>query len=136
MQLTVIHQTDENKKIIYKIARVVYAETKAKSLRAVEALTSMIQNLATTSGFSFEQIISDNKLFESLNKTSTNNSFMNVKPTNKGFQMCLRVATRMIQGSLPDCCYGATKFHRDEILPDWATSIGYIADIDGLLFYL
>lgn len=136
MQLTLIKNPDESKSLPYKIARVVYAETHAISLRAVEALTSMIQNISIASGNTLNQIISDNDLFESLNENSPNNKFITVEPTNRGYQMCLRVAMHMIHGTLPDCCYGATRFHRDDIIPTWAISRGYIADIDGLLFYL
>lgn len=136
MQLTLIKNQDKSKYIPYKIARIVYAETHAKSLRVVEALTSMIQNFATVTGYSFDDILNDNSLFESLNENSVNNKLIYVEPTNRGFQMCLRVAMRMIHGKLPDCCCGATRFHRDDCIPLWATSRGYIADIDGLLFYL
>lgn len=136
MQLTLIKNPDTSKAIQYKIARTVYAETQGGSLSAVEALTSMIQNIAAVSGEPFEKIISDNKLFKSLNKESSNHEYTKVKPNERGFQMCLRVAVRMLHGNLPDCCYGATKFHHDYDIPSWAMSRGYIADIDGLLFYL
>ncbi len=136
MQLTLIKNPDESKSIPYKMARIIYAETQAKSLCAVEALASMIQNISGASGISFKQIISDKNLFDSLNKSSPNNKLLNVNPTDRRFQMCLRVVTRMLNGNLPDCCYGATRFHHEDTLPQWAMSRGYIADIDGLLFYL
>lgn len=136
MHLTLIKSSDEKKSIAYKIARVVYAETNARSLRVVEALTSMIHNLSISSGKTFHQIVSDKSLFEALNENSKNNKLTRVQPDNNGFQMCLRVAMRMLNGSLSDCCYGAIRFHREDTLPEWAMSKGYIADIDGLLFYL
>ena len=102
----------------------------------VEALTSMIHNLSISSGKTFNQIVSDKSLFEALNENSKNNKLTRVQPDNNGFQMCLRVAMRMLNGSLSDCCYGAIRFHREDTLPEWAMSKGYIADIDGLLFYL
>lgn len=136
MQLTLIKNPDETKGLAYKIARVVYAETQAASLRVVEALTSMIQNRVFAFGHTPEQIVSDAQLFDVLNKSSPRHHLMQVTPDNRGFQMCLRVATRMMRGGLGDCCWGATCFHRDGIVPGWATSRGYIADIDGLLFYL
>lgn len=136
MQLTLIKNPDETQSITYKTARIVYAETKAKSLRVVEALTSMIQNAAIASGMSIKEIISDKNLFDALNKESPNNALMTTPPDNKGFQMCLRTVTKMLHGNLPDCCCGATRFHTDDHIPEWATARGYIADIDGLLFYL
>ena len=55
---------------------------------------------------------------------------------NRALQMCVRVVARMMHGSLPDRCFGAIRFHHTDEMPDWATSRGYIADVDGLLFYL
>ena len=136
MQIMLIKNPDESLRKVYQIARVVYAETHAVSLRAVEALTSMIKNFAIASGHDVSDVITDKNLFESLNKDSSNHELLSVAADNRGFQMCVRVARRMINGGLPDCCYGATKFHHDGYIPGWATSRGYIADIDGLLFYL
>ena len=118
-----------------KIARVVYAETFAKSLRVVEALTSMIFNQSKQNVESIIDIISDYKQFESLCDNSARHNLLDVDSNNREFQMCFRVAMRMLHGNLPDMCNRATKFHRDEFLPKWATARGYVADIDGLLFY-
>ena len=136
MQLTLIRNTDESKSVFYKIARVVYAETCASSLNAVEALTSMIKNRADKMNLDITDVISDTNLFSSLNTSSPRNQFLSVTVNNPKFQMCLRVVTRMMHGMLADCCYGATCFHHDDEIPAWATSRGYIADIDGLLFYI
>ena len=57
MQLTLIKNPDETKGLAYKIARVVYAETQAASLRVVEALTSMIQNRVFAFGHTPEQCV-------------------------------------------------------------------------------
>lgn len=132
MQLELIKNTDENKRITYKIARVIYSETRAISLPAVEALTSMIKNISCRSGRSFEEIVNDADMFTSLkNKENSKNIDIN----SRGFQMCLRVVSRMIKGGLLDSCNGATRFHHADEMPAWAQSIGYVADIDGLLFY-
>lgn len=136
MQIACIKNPDEKQRTIYQIARVVYAETHAVSLQAVEALTSMIKNISVTSGRNISDIISDKNLFESLNPDSLNHDLLSVVANDKSFQMCVRVARRMMNGGLADCCNGATKFHHDGYIPQWATSRGYIAEIDGLLFYL
>lgn len=136
MQLTLIKNTDKSKSVSYKIARIVFAETGAKSLRVVEAMTSMIKNHAIKFNRDFTDIISDANLFTALNVNSPNHNLINVAADDNRFQMCLRVAGRMLNNSLPDCCYGATCCHHDEYIPQWATSRGYIADIDGFLFYL
>lgn len=136
MQLTLIKNTDESKIIPYRIARIIYAETHASSLAVVEALASMIANLRESSGRPLENIIEDKDVFESLNDDSPRHGDLLADSAGRGFQMCLRVAQRMLGGGLPDCCCGATKFHRIELLPDWAVARGYIAEIGGLLFYL
>lgn len=136
MQLTLIKNTDMGCGLAYKVARVVYAETCASSLPVVEALTSMIANLSSASGREISSLISDSDLFESLHPESTNHENLYVSVETKAFQMCLRVAQRMLRGTLGDKCFGAIKFHRTEQLPQWAIARGYIADIDGLLFYL
>ena len=136
MNLRLIKNPDESKKLSYQIARVVYAETSASSLAAVEALVSMIDNASRATGKSIAQIISDTNMFESLSVTSARHDMLSVPPTSRAFQMCLRVANRMLMGGLPDMCRGATSFHRSETMPDWARARGYILDIDELLFYL
>ncbi len=136
MQLSLIKKSDETKAVAYAIARLVYAETRASSLPAVEALTSMINNISVSAGKNFTEIISDSDMFESLNKDSDHHKYLSTDVSNRGFQMCVRVVNRMLHGALPDSCCGATKFHRVNRLPDWAVARGYIADIDGLLFYL
>ena len=135
MQMTLIKNTDETATMAYKIARVVYAETGATSLAGVEALTSMIKNLSDASGICISDLISDENIFSSLSAGSPRHGRIQVYPNNRAFQMCLRVAKRMLNDGLPDCCYGATRFHHTDILPDWARARGYIADIDGMLFY-
>ena len=136
MHLTIIKNPDESKIVMYKIARLVYAETFGSSLAAVEALTSMISNLCITSRRELSDIAQDNNIFESLNKNSKRNKYLSIDSGNRNFKMCIRVVQRMFNGNLPDSCFGATKFHHIEVLPDWARSRGYIAEIDGLLFYL
>lgn len=136
MHLKLICNPYESKSMPYKIARVVYAETGATSLRVVEALTSMIQNCSYATGRTPMQIASDAEIFDALHKSSPRNAMLTVNADDRGFQMCVRVATRMLHGFLPDCCNGATRFHHADDMPRWATARGYIADIDGLLFYL
>jgi hypothetical protein len=136
MQLTLIKNTDLVSTDAYKIARTIYAQTGASSLTLVEAMTSMIQNISKRTGVSVIDIVRNKKLFPVLNSDSPFNYRMNVSSSDKGFQMCVRVASRMLSGGLGDCCFGATCFHNSDEMPLWATSRGYIADIDGVLFYL
>ena len=129
MQLTLIKNTDVSATQAYRIARTVYAQTHASSLNLVEAMTSMIKNISDKYERNITDVISDETLFP---KTDV----ADVPATNRGFQMCVRVAQRMLMGGLPDTCHGATRFHHADFMPDWAITRGYIADVDGILFYL
>ena len=136
MHLVLIKNPDETKSDIYKIARVIYAQTGAVSLRAVEALASMIANNARANHCACIDVVSDANLFSVVNPASSNHERMYVDASDSRLQMCVRTVTRMMHGLLPDACYGATLFHMADDLPDWAMARGYIADIDGMLFYL
>ncbi len=135
MQMEIIEAHNETMTLAYMVARIVYAETLAKSLRVVEALTSMIFNAAAHDVKNIRHVISDSHIFESLCKDSTRHGFLSVDASRRDFQMCLRVAQTMLHGRLPDMCCHAIMFHRAEFLPSWAVARGYICDIDGILFY-
>jgi len=136
MQLTLIKHQNDFPADVYKIARVVYAETCAQSLRVVEALATMISNGARTSGLSELDFVMKSGLFECLDKKSERHDLLRVNADARTFQMCLRVVDKMLKHNLDDCCFGATKFHRTELNPSWSIARGYILDLDGLLFYL
>ena len=135
MYLSVICNPDEKSKEKYEIARTIYAETGAVSLRLVEAFASMISNAANICGVSEIDIVRDGNKFKSRNTTSPRHEYWNVAANSAAFQMCLRVTNQMLKRTLPDSCCGATRFHHDDELPDWAVSLGYVADVDGILFY-
>ncbi len=136
MQLHVISNKDNAKIAQYKIARAIYAETGATSLRVVEAMASMIANIARLTERAPADIAADASIFESQKTESIRHVMLDVDASNRGFEMCLRVVGKMLRGNLPDSCCGATRFHRTDIMPDWATARGYIAEIDNILFYL
>ena len=137
MQLEIIHNPDESQIVLYKTARVIYAETYPTTLPSVEAIASMIRNIMTQTNRDLIDVISDETIFDSLNANSPRHKYIDVDiKNNRAFQMCLRVVERMVHGGLADTCFGATRFHRADEMPDWARARGYIADIDGLLFYL
>ncbi len=137
MHLRLIKNPDESQKITYGIARVVYATSDgASSLAAVEAVTSMIQNICVKYMRELDDIISDKNIFECLEDSSPRNEFMRADATSRGFQMCLRVVQKMLCGNLDDMICGATRFHYADCEPAWATSIGYVAQVGDMLFYL
>lgn len=137
MQMTLIKNTDLSPKMTtaYKIARIVYAESGGISLPLVTAFTSMIKNLADSTGMSFTDIIQNKNIFPALDSKNPRHAHLYVRADNRAFQMCVRTAYLMLSGGLADTCYGATMFHHADELPQWATSRGYIADIDNVLFY-
>lgn len=131
MQLSLIKNTDMYTRLSHSVARTVYEQTGAVSLHVVEALTSMIKNLSDKTGLDISDIISDKTIFSDENKILNATDYVN----NRKFEMCVRVASRMLSGGLPDCCHGATMFHHADVIPKWAIARGYIDDVDGLLFY-
>ena len=137
MQMDVIKNPNESQIDVYKAARVIYAETFPSSLPAAEALASMIGNIMAQKECDLTDVATDKNIFESLNKNSPRHRYLNDDAkNNRALQMCVRVVERMLHGKLPDACFGATRFHHADEIPDWATSRGYIADVDGLLFYI
>ena len=136
MQLKLITNSDDTQSVPYKLARIIFAETDAKTLSVVEAMASMIYNIHIKYGKSFEAISKDFNLFECLNLKSSRNQNLNVDPNTKKFQMCLRAVKTMMHGNLPDSVFGATKFHHANIIPQWAMSRGYISECEDILFYL
>ena len=135
MQLELIKNPDESQIVIYKVARIIYAETYLPTLPSVEALASMIKNITVQTNRNIIDIIDDADLFSVLKPESPRHKYLSVDANEKAFQMCIRVVKRMVYGDLQDTCSGATRFHRADEMPDWAIARGYIADVDGLLFY-
>jgi hypothetical protein len=136
MQLVLIKNPDDTQIIAYKLARIVFAETKADSLQVVEAMASMIYNIHIKYNKSFEDIANDENIFEVLNEKSLRHHFMNVDANNRKFQMCVRVIKTMMHGNLKDTVFGATKFHHSDVMPQWAIARGYISECEDILFYL
>ena len=136
MQLKLIENPDNTKCVLYKLSRIVYAETLAKSLQITEAMASMIYNIHVKYNKSFEDISNDSDIFESLNPDSKYHEYYNVSVNDRKFQMCLRVVQKMMHGKLRDSVFGATNFHHTDVMPTWATARGYIAEFDDVLFYL
>ena len=136
MQLNLFTNDDDTNIVAYKIARIIYAETKADSLSVVEAMASMIYNIHIKYNKSFDDIADDKTIFDVLNDESPRHQFLNVDITNRKFQMCLRTVKTMMHGNLPDRVFGATKFHHADVIPQWAIARGYIFECEDVLFYL
>ncbi|MDR1206891.1 MAG: hypothetical protein LBK26_00545 [Rickettsiales bacterium] len=135
-QLTLVKNDDDAKITTYKLARAIYAETLASSLRVVEALASMVANLSNKTGRTLSDIAQDENIFKSLRRESKRHKDLFVDSRTPEFQICLRTVRRMTGGQLKDAVTGATRFHHADNIPEWAAAMGYVADVDGLLFYL
>ncbi len=133
---TIIENYDDEKRIQYKLARVMYAETSGEDLAVKEALAAMILNRHKLLGQSFEAIGEDAALFESLDRESNHHSYLFVDNTDEEFLVCLRTIRRMMLGQISNNIFSAVRFHRNDMDPDWARALGYIYEVGNLLFYL
>ena len=136
MQLVLIKNPDDTQIVPYKLARIVFAETRGTSLQLTEAMASMIYNIHIKYNKSFMDIANDKNIFDVLDEKSERHQYMQVDINNRNFLMCLRVIKTMMRGNLPDSVFGATKFHHADIIPQWAIARGYIAECEDILFYL
>lgn len=116
----------------HQLARCIFAETLASSLCVVEALCRMVQNTKRD----IAEIANDKNVFESLSPASHRHKELLVDYNNAGFQMVLRCVRNMKKGIIQDKIFGATRFHRADIMPEWANSVGSISEIDNLFFYI
>jgi hypothetical protein len=132
--LTLIENPDLPRRTLYRLARILYAETRAASLAEVESLASLVSNLKK-SGRSLSDISEDRLMFECLDRNSARHQDLLIRHDSPALQMCLRTLSRSLSGILPDCIKGATNFHRAEFLPLWSTDIGSIIEIGNLHFY-
>lgn len=136
MQLNLFENPDNTQNVLYKLARVICAETSASSLPLVEAMAAMVYNIHIKYGIDFEDIAENENIFSVLNPKSTRHENLLIPSNDKKFQMCLRVVQKMLNGNLRDTVFGATKFHHTDVMPSWARARGYIAEFDDVLFYL
>lgn len=136
MQLVLIKNPDDTQIVVYKLARIVFAETGAISLQIVEAMASLIYNIYTKYDKSFEDIANDKNIFDVLNSSSPRHKYLDVDSDNRKLQMCVRIVKTMMHGNLKDSVFGATKFHHTDVIPQWAIARGYIMECEDILFYL
>jgi hypothetical protein len=135
MQLQLLKNNDNVSIVAHKVARAIYAETYGAHLPAIEALASMVTNICLHTKRDLSDIVDDPMIFESANKNSARYKDRLADAARPQFQICLRAAKRMMNGQIPDIVMGAKRFHRAEDLPEWATSVGYVAEVGDLFFY-
>lgn len=128
-KLKIFTNYDDTKICESRLARCIYAETLSSSLHAIEQLCVMVRN----TNRDLMEISGDESVFESLNPNSRRHKELLINYDNPKFKICIRAVQNMKK--LPDKIMNATRFHRTDTIPDWATAIGSIAEIDDLLFY-
>jgi len=136
MQLVLIKNPDETQIVPYKLARIVFAETRAVSLQVVEAMASLIYNIHMKYNMPFENIANNKDIFEVLDEKSKRHQYMDIDVNDRKFQMCVRTIKTMMRGNLQDTVFGATRFHHTDVIPQWAIARGYITECEDILFYL
>jgi hypothetical protein len=134
-QLSVIENEDLSKRALYKLARIIYAETHCETLSEVEALATMIANIVKDTNRTPEDIAEDKTIFECLNTNSARHSDLLIRYDAPALQMCVRTMSRALNGLISAPIRGAIRFHRAELLPDWAIAEGTVAEIHNLHFY-
>ena len=127
---------DDTQITVYKLARIIFAETGATSLQIVEAMASLIYNIHIKYNKSFKDIANDKDIFDVLDEKSPRYQYLDIDADNRKLQMCVRIIKTMMRGNLQDSVFGATKFHHMDVIPQWAIARGYIMECEDILFYL
>jgi hypothetical protein len=96
----------------------------------------MIANIRKKQGRDLTELSEDPNAFECLNRASGRHADLLIRYESPALQMCRRTLQRALTGVLPDGVRGATRFHRAELLPEWATAIGSIHETPNLHFYI
>lgn len=135
-QLVLIKNPDDTQITVYKLARIIFAETGATSLQIVEAMASLIYNIHIKHNKSFKDIANDKDIFDVLDEQSPRYQYLDIDADNRKLQMCVRIIKTMMRGNLQDSVFGATNFHHMDVIPQWAIARGYIMECEDILFYL
>lgn len=131
-------------KTIDILARTIWGEARGETLTGKEAVANVILNRFKLSqrrgkmwwGNSVEEICLKPYQFSCWNKTDPNYSKVTtVDETDPQFSICQRIATRAMNGVLPDHTFGSDHYHAATILPSWAESRVSQVTIGHHIFY-
>jgi len=126
------------------LGRTLYGEARGEPLRGMEAVAAVVTNRVRLArqrggywwGDDITRVCLKPWQFSCWNDGDPNrHKIETVKPGNKTFQVCLRVAGRAVTGALEDPTGGATHYHTLATNPPWARGRAPSAEIGGHLFY-
>lgn len=139
-----VQDTDVKVKAIDILARTIWGEARGENLTGKEAVANVVINrLGITRrrgkmwwGNSIEEICLKPYQFSCWNKLDPNYpKVTKVDQSDPQFAICHRIATRALNGVLPDHTFGADHYHTVSILPNWAESRASTATIGHHVFY-
>lgn len=135
---------DTKAKEIDIMARTLWGEARGETLTGKEAVANVILNRLKLSrrrgkmwwGNSIEEICLKPSQFSCWNKGDPNYPKLStIDQSDPQFAICQRVATRAVNGMLPDHVFGADHYHTTSILPHWAESRASLVTIGHHVFY-
>lgn len=126
------------------MARTLYGEARSEGLTGIEAVACVIMNRVQIAvdkggcwwGCTVRDVCLKPFQFSCWNPDDANfDVIQNVSPDDTVFQLCCRVATRAVAGTLKDITGGATHYHTLCVNPAWARKWVPCAQIGNHLFY-
>lgn len=111
------------------LARTIYGEARGESVRGKEAVAAVVMNrfrrARERGGYWWGDTVGEVCLrpwqFSCWNKDDPNfEKIVSVKPADRVFGACLRIARRAVGGVLADPTGGATHYHAKGVFPPWA----------------
>jgi len=125
-------------------ALTLWAEAGTRSVRAIEALASVVMNRvrraeageAARWGRGVAGVCRAPFQYSCWNPRHPRHLMvLAAPPGDPALAMCRRIATRAMAGLLADPTFGATHHHAEEDLPGWAIARTPCAELGGFLFY-
>ena len=125
------------------LARTLYGEARGEGLIGIEAVANVILNrvaLSQQHALWWGKTVSEVclKPFQFSCWTPSDKNFyrlVRVTADNPVFRLCQRVATRALNGALPDLTHGATHYHSKKVSPAWARRLTPVYEYGNHLFY-
>ncbi|MDW3205726.1 MAG: cell wall hydrolase [Alphaproteobacteria bacterium] len=127
------------------LARTIWGEARADSVRGKEAVAAVVMNRVkrARSQFGFdwwggtvvEACLGPDQFDCWRRSPEARRDLMNVRPDDPVFAVCRRIACRAVRGALVDPTSGAVRYHRAHEMPWWAHGLEPTVVIGRRLFY-
>ncbi len=114
---------------VMTLARTLYGEARGETVRGKEAVASVVINRVRRArerggywwGGTVGEVCFKPWQFSCWNENDPNlKKILSVKPSDRVFKTCLRIARRAVGGVLADPTGGATHYHAKGVFPPWA----------------